>query len=102
MAGAAEPNVRVPFLYSDQWDLGIELLGRPAGWDEVLIRGIDDRSFIALWLRDGSVVAGMHANVWDAKKPLDALVSAAARIDRARFADGDVPLVDLLPVSRAA
>jgi 3-phenylpropionate/trans-cinnamate dioxygenase ferredoxin reductase subunit len=102
MTGAAEPYARLPFLYSDQWDLGIELLGRPAGWDEVLVREIDGRSFVALWLNDGRVVAGMHANTWDAKKPLDALVSSGARIDRDRFADSDVPLADLMPVSQAA
>ena len=44
---------------------------------------------VALWAaRGGRVVAGMHAEVWDAKKPIDRLVTAAVPFDRERFIAG--------------
>ena len=39
----------------------------PDGYDEVVLRGdTAARTFTAFWLRNGQVLAGMHANDWDA------------------------------------
>ena len=46
----------------------------PRTWDRVVFRGNpDDGKFIAFWLADGRVVAGMNANVWDVTDPIQAL-----------------------------
>jgi 3-phenylpropionate/trans-cinnamate dioxygenase ferredoxin reductase subunit len=54
-----------PYFFSDQFDLGMEYVGRSASSDDVVIRG--DKSsgeFVAFWLADGKVTAGMNVNVW--------------------------------------
>ena len=61
---------RLPYFFTDQYDLGMEYVGHadPADVDEVVVRGDTggDRVFTAYWVKDGTVVAGMHANDWDA------------------------------------
>jgi 3-phenylpropionate/trans-cinnamate dioxygenase ferredoxin reductase subunit len=79
MLGADEPYTRVPYFYSDQFDLGMEYRGYAPDWDEVLLSGdVDRREFLAFWIRDGRVVAGMNANLWDAAAGVAALVERQA------------------------
>jgi 3-phenylpropionate/trans-cinnamate dioxygenase ferredoxin reductase subunit len=57
---------RLPYFFTDQYDLGMEYVGDADADDEVEVRGdLDAREFVALWVRDGRVVAGMNVNVWD-------------------------------------
>lgn len=96
----------VPYFYTDQYDLGMEYSGyvEPGGYDRVVLRGspsiIDGRApdFIAFWVRDGRVLAGMNVNVWDVADDIQKLVRAgyAGRpVDPAELADPGVPLADL-------
>ena len=79
MLGMAEPYLRLPYFYSDQYDLGMEYRGYAPTWDRVAFRGSPDaREFIAFWLADGRVVAAMNANVWKVAKPLSALIEGRA------------------------
>jgi 3-phenylpropionate/trans-cinnamate dioxygenase ferredoxin reductase subunit len=93
---------RVPYFYSDQYDLGMECSGlpEPGTYDEVVYRGDPGRlEFIAFWLWRGAVIAGMNVNVWDVTDDIQALVRAgyAGRIvDARRLADPDVPLGSVL------
>ncbi|NHA67897.1 NAD(P)/FAD-dependent oxidoreductase [Phycicoccus flavus] len=67
LAGAEEEYDEMPYFFSDQYDLGMEYVGHAGADDEVVVRGsLEDREFRAFWLRDGDVVAAMHANDWDA------------------------------------
>jgi 3-phenylpropionate/trans-cinnamate dioxygenase ferredoxin reductase subunit len=89
---------RMPYFFTDQYDLGMEYIGyvEPGGYDQVVFRGrTDTREFIAFWLADGRVVAGMNVNVWDVIDEIGALVTSGRRFDPARLADVDVPLTDL-------
>ena len=87
---------RVPYFYSDQYDLGMEYSGRGHGSDEVVFRGDpEQREFIAFWVRNGRVMAGMNANIWDVAEPIQALVRSAAKVDLRQLADPDVPLESL-------
>jgi 3-phenylpropionate/trans-cinnamate dioxygenase ferredoxin reductase component len=89
---------RLPYFFSDQYDVGMEYAGLASGQDEVVIRGDrDGRELIAFWLRDDRVVAGMNVNVWDVNEAIQALIRAGHTVDRMRLADPDVPLADLLP-----
>jgi 3-phenylpropionate/trans-cinnamate dioxygenase ferredoxin reductase subunit len=66
MLGADEVYERLPYFFSDQYDIGMEYSGYATDWDEVVFRGdVANREFIAYWLRRGRVVAGMNVNVWD-------------------------------------
>lgn len=69
MLGLDEPYLRPPYFYTDQYDLGMEYVGRigPGGYDELVVRGdLPGRVLTALWIHDDRVVAGMHVNDWDA------------------------------------
>jgi 3-phenylpropionate/trans-cinnamate dioxygenase ferredoxin reductase subunit len=60
------------------------------------VRGdLAGREFLAFWLRDGVVTAGMNVNVWDVGEAVKGLIRSRARVDRARLADADVPLENL-------
>ena len=64
--------------------------------DEVVFRGdLAGREFIAFWLRDGRVAAGMNVNVWDVNEHLQELVRSGASVDPDRVRDSDVPLDEL-------
>jgi 3-phenylpropionate/trans-cinnamate dioxygenase ferredoxin reductase subunit len=84
---------RVPYFFSDQYDVGMEYAGHSRKGDEVVFRGDpSSREFIAFWLRDGRVTAGMNVNVWDVNEHLQALVRSGATVDRKRLQDPDVEL----------
>ncbi|HEU4672197.1 MAG TPA: FAD-dependent oxidoreductase [Candidatus Limnocylindrales bacterium] len=95
LLGRAESYERVPYFFSDQFDLGMEVVGRFAASDEVVVRRVDDDAFIAFWLRDDRLTAALHANVWGAKKTLERLVDQAVPVDGALLSDPAVPLVEL-------
>jgi 3-phenylpropionate/trans-cinnamate dioxygenase ferredoxin reductase component len=87
---------RVPYFYSDQYDVGMEYSGHATDWDEVVFRGdVDGREFIAFWLKDQRILAGMNVNVWDVTDQIQALIRSRLRIDRDRLADADTPLTEL-------
>ena len=87
---------RVPYFFSDQYDVGMEYAGHSAPGDTVVFRGDPaTREFIAFWLRDGRVTAGMNVNVWDVNEHLQALVRSGARVDPERLRDPDVALDEL-------
>ena len=76
LLGANEAYDRLPYFFTDQYDLGMEYVGNvgPAGYDRVDIEGSTDvvngGSFRAFWVADGTVVAAMHANDWDASEAI--------------------------------
>ncbi len=101
MAGGSVTYDRVPYFFTDQYDLGMEY----AGWVEpgtdatVVFRGGTTMPFVVFWLRDNRVLAGMNVNVWDVQDDIQALVRAGwagTAVDPARLADPEVPLSQLL------
>ncbi len=90
---------RVPYFFSDQYDVGLEYSGyAPAGgYDQVLIRGdVGKREFIAFWLSEGRVLAGMNVNVWDVTEHIQALIRSKTPVNREALADPSVPLESLV------
>ncbi|MDQ0990782.1 NAD(P)/FAD-dependent oxidoreductase [Streptomyces sp. V3I7] len=91
---------RVPYFFSDQYDLGMEYSGwaPPGSYDQVVIRGdAGKREFVAFWLKDGRVLAGMNVNVWDVTEPIQRLIRTGAPVDADALADPHVPLESLVP-----
>ena len=88
---------QVPWFWSDQFDLKLQIAGLSQGYDQVVIRGEPaSRSFSCLYLKDGVLIAVDAVN-----KPKDfmqskALISIHARIEPALLADGDVELKDMV------
>ena len=92
MLGDETPYLRQPYFFTDQYDLGMEYVGHVGreGYDEVVIRGdLGSRVFTAFWLRGDRVVAGMHANDWDA---IDTVRGWVGRTADPRFRDAATPL----------
>lgn len=89
----------LPFFFSDQFDLGMELSGVAPLMTgaEIVTRGdVEGREFIAFWLQGGAVVGGMNVNVWDVNEQVQALIRAGGPVDRAVLADLNVPLGSLV------
>ncbi|MFJ7147846.1 NAD(P)/FAD-dependent oxidoreductase [Streptomyces sp. NPDC100445] len=95
MLGADVTYDRVPYFFSDQYDLGMEYSGwaPPGSYDEVVIRGdAGKREFIAFWVRQGRVLAGMNVNVWDVTEHIQRLVRSGAPVNTEALSDPHVPL----------
>ena len=95
MLGEAASYTRLPYFYTDQYDLGMEFVGYldPATPTEVVVRGdVEGREFLAFWLAAGRVVAGMNVNIWDVVDPIRELITSGRQLDPARLADPGVPL----------
>jgi 3-phenylpropionate/trans-cinnamate dioxygenase ferredoxin reductase component len=96
MLGGDDPYERLPYFFTDQYDLGMEYVGSigPDGYDDVVLRGdTGTRVFSAFWLRGGRVLAAMHANDWDQIDPIRAIVGR--EVSREKLADPSVLLADL-------
>jgi 3-phenylpropionate/trans-cinnamate dioxygenase ferredoxin reductase subunit len=95
-AGQRAPYDRLPYFFSDQYDLGMEYVGYGAPDDDVVVRGdLAEREAIVFWLRDGLVTAAMNVNVWDVTDDLKAIIEARRPVDAADLADPDVALSSL-------
>ena len=87
---------RLPYFFSDQYDLGMEYVGYAQTDDAVAVRGdLDGREFIAFWHRDRVVTAAMNVNVWDVVDDLKAIISRRRPVDLTRLTDRDIPLEDV-------
>jgi 3-phenylpropionate/trans-cinnamate dioxygenase ferredoxin reductase component len=97
MLGNATPYEKLPYFYSDQYDLGMEYRGWAPDYDRVVFRGDPSGGeFIAFWLRDGVVAAAMNANVWDQGDAIEGLLAAKPVVDPAALADPGTDLADLV------
>jgi 3-phenylpropionate/trans-cinnamate dioxygenase ferredoxin reductase subunit len=97
MLGALTRYERIPYFFSDQYDVGMEYSGYAIDWDEVVFRGDPTtREFIAFWLKDGRLAAGMNVNVWDVAEPIATLVAPQRPVDVIRLIDADVDLAGLV------
>jgi 3-phenylpropionate/trans-cinnamate dioxygenase ferredoxin reductase component len=96
MLGVATPYEKVPYFYSDQYDLGMEYRGWAPDYDRVVFRGDPaGGEFLAFWLREGVVGAALNANVWDQGDAIEALLKARRVVDPAALADSGTDLADL-------
>jgi 3-phenylpropionate/trans-cinnamate dioxygenase ferredoxin reductase subunit len=92
----------IPYFFSDQYDAGMEYSGFATDWDEVVFRGdVAAREFVAFWLKDERVVAGMNMNVWDVSDAIRELIRTRGPVSRRDLADPDVPLARLVEAGAA-
>jgi 3-phenylpropionate/trans-cinnamate dioxygenase ferredoxin reductase subunit len=93
MIEGREVYERIPYFWSDQYDLTMEYNGWAPSWEQVVIRGDPESGgFVAFWLSRSRIVAGMSANVEGAAGHVEALVGAGAVVDPAQLADVGVSL----------
>lgn len=98
MLGLGESYEDIPYFYTDQFDVGMEYSGYgplTKGATVVYRGNRDSREFIAFWLRDGFVVAGMNVNVWDVNEHVQRLIRSGTVVEEARLVDESIPLEDV-------
>lgn len=106
MLGIPTSYNNVPFFFSDQYDVSMEYTGYNTAGTQMVMRGDPGtREFMALWCRDGRLIAGMNVNTWGVAPGLAdtiaSLVASEQPIDAAALADPDVELASLLPAAEA-
>ncbi|WP_338676547.1 FAD-dependent oxidoreductase [Streptomyces sp. SCSIO 30461] len=100
MLGQEVSYDRVPYFFSDQYDLGMEYSGwaPPGSYDQVVLRGdVGKRQFIAFWLKDRKVLAGMNVNVWDVTEDIQNLIRSGSAVDTEALANPATPLTAVVP-----
>ena len=82
----------LPWFWSDQYDLKLQIAGLSQGYDQVVIRGDKDnsRSFAAFYLKDGKLISADCVN-----RPMEFMASkrmiiAGEKVDPARLADESI------------
>ena len=87
---------QVPWFWSDQYDLKLQIAGLSQGYDEAILRGDpDSASFSCLYLQDGVLIAVDAINAPKDFVQSKALIASHARIDPQQLADVDIALKDL-------
>ncbi len=98
ICGEAQPYLAVPWFWSNQYDLKLQTVGLSMGYDEVVLRGNpESRSFSAIYLKNGAVIALDCVNSVKDYVQGKALVSGRLQIDRELLANSQRPLKELLP-----
>lgn len=99
MLGEQVPYERTPFFFTDQYEVWMEYTGTASATDELVFRGDmsagEKARFIAFWLREDRVVAGMNINIKGVPPAIRELITSQRRIDRAALVDPDVELAEL-------
>lgn len=89
MLGATDPYDKLPYFYSDQYDVGMEYTGWVdigAGYDDVVVSGsTDSREFVAFWRVDRQVAAGMAVNVWEQMERVEELIRSRRKVSTAEL-----------------
>jgi NADPH-dependent 2,4-dienoyl-CoA reductase/sulfur reductase-like enzyme len=96
LMGKREPSAAVPWFWSDQHGVKLQMVGLSAGYDQCVTRGpVPGKELAAFYLKDKRVIAadviGRPAEFNAARK----LVSSRAEVDAARLADASVPLASI-------
>ena len=95
--GQRDVYERLPYFFSDQYDLGLEYVGYAAPADALVVRGdLDERKVVAFWHQEGIVTAALSVNVWDVIDDIKAIIESGVPVDVPRLASPDVPLRELI------
>jgi 3-phenylpropionate/trans-cinnamate dioxygenase ferredoxin reductase subunit len=95
LLGTPTPHDKVPWFWSDQYDLKMIIVGLSQGFDEVITRGSPaSRSFSVCYLQQGELIAIDTINSPKDQMAARKLVAARARPDRAKLAEPVIPLKD--------
>ncbi len=83
MLGGGEAYAKLPYFFSDQYELGMEYVGLHDPADRIVIRrDTDDLALRALWLDAGNrVTAGMHVNEWDTIEAIERLIESGDAVE---------------------
>ncbi len=90
-AGAQRVHDRIPYFFSEQYDSSMEYSGWPFPWDKVVFRGDPaDGAFVAFYLRESQLVAGITINVGGVIEQVQRIIREGGAVDVAQLADVSV------------
>jgi 3-phenylpropionate/trans-cinnamate dioxygenase ferredoxin reductase subunit len=93
LLGLDTAHDKVPWFWSDQYDLKLIIIGIGEGYDTVVTRGDPaTRAFSVCYLRDGELIAVDSVNSPKDQMAARKLIAARARPNPDRLADPTVPL----------
>jgi 3-phenylpropionate/trans-cinnamate dioxygenase ferredoxin reductase subunit len=97
ICGKDKPYAQVPWFWSDQYDLKLQIVGLSGGYDEVVVRGDpeNDRSFAVFYLKDGVMIASDAVNRAPEHMMSRRLIAAKAKIPAAKLADESISMKDM-------
>jgi 3-phenylpropionate/trans-cinnamate dioxygenase ferredoxin reductase subunit len=98
LAGASARYDRVPYFFSDQFDLSLAYLGHARQWDQLVTRGdqqVKQPKFVAWYLGQGVPRAALIVNDRDAEDPVREVIRRGEPVDPDRLADDRVALAEL-------
>lgn len=96
MLGKPEPYNEVPWFWSDQYDLKLQIAGLSEPTDEAIVRGDPaTRKFSVAYLRDGVFVAINTINMLKDFLPAKKLIAEKRVVDKTKLADPNVSLKEL-------
>jgi 3-phenylpropionate/trans-cinnamate dioxygenase ferredoxin reductase subunit len=97
LAGLRVPNDAVPWFWSDQYDLKLQIAGLSAGHDEYVVRGdIASESFSVLYYRGGGLLAVDAVNMPGDYMAVRKALSQGSTIPAEAAADSSVALRELI------
>ncbi|GAC1451296.1 MAG: FAD-dependent oxidoreductase [Steroidobacteraceae bacterium] len=95
LSGTATVHDKLPWFWSDQYDLKLIIVGISAGYDAVVLRGTPAaRAFSVCYLRGGELIAIDSVNAPKDQMAARKLIAARARPDPQKLADAAIPLKD--------
>lgn len=98
LMGKAQAYRNVPWFWSDQYELKLQMVGLSQGYDQCVLRGSTaGRSFAAFYLKDGRMIAADAVSRPQEFMLAKKLVAARAVIDPVRLADETIPFKELVP-----
>lgn len=96
ICGADVAYSQVPWFWSDQYDLKLQIAGLSDGYDDVVIRGKPaERAFSCLYLREGRLIAVDAINAPRDFVQSKALIADRATIDLGKLTDPEIALKEL-------
>jgi 3-phenylpropionate/trans-cinnamate dioxygenase ferredoxin reductase subunit len=99
MLGEGTAYENIPWFWSDQYELKLQMAGLSKDFDDIVLRGDpeSERQFSAFYLREGRLIAAdcvaRPQDFMFAKK----LITTGVAPDVAKLADAEVPLKELIP-----
>ena len=103
LAGKPRPYDAVPWFWSDQYDLKLQMTGLSHGYDQFILRGsMNDKAFTAFYLKEGRLIACDAVNRAQEFMVAKRMVAACRSYDPSTLADETMPLKNLAPPTTPA
>ena len=102
LAKAEMPYAEVPWFWSDQYDVNVQLVGLPREWDRIARRGAGaGGSFLVCYFKGGRLDGAGGINSGRDVKLVRRLMQTNVPVDPDRISDTSIRLQDLLKPARA-